>query len=86
MVKPCSGSLGASSDFPAARRCVEDVPESPSGQSSRSAKQSLRFPFYSHKVFSNQATKLWVKLEEPEIITQGRGADGGVTVIELLLL
>jgi len=36
-------------------------------------------------VFHSQATKLWVKLEELEILTQGR-ADGGVTVIELLLL
>lgn len=36
-------------------------------------------------MFPNLAMKLWVELEKLGIITQGR-ADGGVTVIELLLL
>lgn len=84
-VKPFSGSLGSSNDFPTVHCCVEYMANTLPDRNSRSEKQSLHFPFYSHKVIPKQVTKSWVKLEELEIMTQGR-ADGAVKVSELLLL
>lgn len=74
-VKPFSGSLGSSNDFPTVHCCMEDMANPLSDRNSRSVKQSLPFPFNSHKVVPKQVTKSWVKLKEVEIITQGR-ADG----------
>lgn len=84
-VKLFSGSLGSTNDFPTVHCCVENMANPLPDRNSRSAKQNLHFPFYSHKVVPKQVTRSWVKLKELEIITQGR-ADGAVKVSELVLL